>query len=368
MTTDLSQNVRPVSSEPEADRAAAFTARVLGDTAATATVALAALGDRLGLFASLATDGPATSGELAARTGTEERYVREWAGGLVAAGYLERDAVDSRIALPPAHLPTLAQEAGPAFFGGVHQELLGALQRYHRIADAFRSGGGVAPEDLHEDVWLGTERFTAGWHRNLLVQHWLPLMPDVLDQLRGGARVADVGCGAGLAAVALAQAFPQVVVVGYDAHPPVVERARAAATAAGVADRVTFHVLDAAGGLPERFDVITTFDVVHDAVDPQRLLTAIHDALVPGGIHVCLEINCADRVEDNVGPVAALLYGFSVLYCMTTSLAHGGAGLGTLGLPPARLRRLAGRAGFARVRQVELDNPFNNLYELWRAA
>ena len=296
MTTDLSQNVRPVGSEPEADRAAAFTARVLGDTAATATVALAALGDRLGLFASLATDGPATSGELAARTGTEERYVREWAGGLVAAGYLERDAVDSRIALPPAHLP------------------------------------------------------------------------DVLDQLRGGARVADVGCGAGLAAVALAQAFPQVIIVGYDAHPPVVERARAAATAAGVADRVTFHVLDAAGGLPERFDVITTFDVVHDAVDPQRLLTAIHDALVPGGIHVCLEINCADRVEDNVGPVAALLYGFSVLYCMTTSLAHGGAGLGTLGLPPARLRRLAGRAGFARVRQVELDNPFNNLYELWRAA
>ena len=262
MTSDLSQNVRPVSSKPEADRAAAFTARVVGDTAATATVALAALGDRLGLFASLATDGPATSGELAARTGTEERYVREWAGGLVAAGYLERDAVDRRIALPPAHLPTLAQEAGPAFFGGVHQELLGALQRYHRIADAFRSGGGVAPEDLHEDVWLGTERFTAGWHRNLLVQHWLPLMPDVLDQLRGGARVADVGCGAGLAAVALAQAFPSC-------HSRRLRRTRRPWWSGPGRRRPlpawrtgsTFHMLDAAGGLPERFDVITTFDV-----------------------------------------------------------------------------------------------------------
>jgi 2-polyprenyl-3-methyl-5-hydroxy-6-metoxy-1,4-benzoquinol methylase len=359
-TTDIA----PTDTDP----AAAFTGRVLGDTAAAATVVLAALGDRLGLFAALAEHGPATSGELAARTGTDERYVREWAAGLAAAGYLERDAVDGRMALPAAHVPTLAQEAGPAFFGGVHQQLVGALQRYHGVAEAFRTGGGVAPEDLHEDVWLGTERFTAGWHRNLLVPRWLPLLPDVERRLRGGARVADVGCGAGHAAVALARAFPACTVVGYDAHAPVVARARTVAEAAGVADRVTFAVLDAAAGLPERFDVVTTFDVLHDAVDPQRLLTAIHDALTAGGAHVCLEVNCADRTEDNTGPVAALLYGFSILYCMTTSLAHGGAGLGTMGLPPARLRELAASAGFARVRQVETGDPFNNLYELWRAG
>ena len=178
---------------------------MLGDTAAVATVVLAALGDRLGLFVSLAADGPATSAELAARTGTDERYVREWAAGLVAAGYLQRDPVDGRIVLPAAHVPTLAQEAGPTFFGGVHQELVGGIQRYHRVADAFHTGGGVALEDLHEDVWIGTERFTAGWHRNLLVQQWLPLMPDVQDRLRAGARVADVGCGAGRGAVALAR-------------------------------------------------------------------------------------------------------------------------------------------------------------------
>jgi 2-polyprenyl-3-methyl-5-hydroxy-6-metoxy-1,4-benzoquinol methylase len=348
--------------------AAAFTGRVLGDSAAVAAVVLAALGDRLGLFAALAADGPASTDELATRTGTDERYVREWAAGLVAAGYLDRDPVDGRVVLPAAHVPTLAQEGGTTFFGGVHQELVGLVQGFYGVADAFRTGGGVAPEDLHEDVWLGTERFTAGWHSHLLVQQWLPLMPDVEAKLRAGARVADVGCGAGRGAVALATAFPACTVVGYDAHAPVVERARALAAEAGVADRVSFAVLDAAAGLPERFDVITTFDVLHDAVDPQRLLTAIHDALTPGGAHVCLEINCADRAEDNVGPIATLLYGFSLLYCMTTSLAHGGAGLGTLGLPAARLRELAARAGFARVRQVAMDNPFNSLYELWRAA
>ncbi len=345
----------------------AFVGRVLTDTAAVATVALAALGDRLGLFRALVTDGPATTGELAARTGTDERYVREWAGGLVAAGYLERSTADARVTLPPAHAVALATEGDPAFFGGVHQELVGALQTYHRVADAFRAGGGVGPEDLHEDVFIGTERFTAGWHEHLLTQMWLPLMPEVEAALRGGARVADVGCGAGQAAVRLASTFGDCTVVGYDLHAPNLDRARRAATAAGVADRVSFVHLDAADGLPERFDVVTTFDVVHDAVDPQRLLGAIHDALRPGGVHVCLEINCSDRPEDNTGPIATLLYGFSVLYCMTTSLAHEGAGLGTLGLPESRLRELAGRAGFADVARVEIDNPFNCLYTLRRS-
>jgi 2-polyprenyl-3-methyl-5-hydroxy-6-metoxy-1,4-benzoquinol methylase len=352
----------------DTERANAFTGKVLTDTAAVAAVVLAALGDRLGLFADLAERGPATGAELAARTGTDERYVREWAAGLVAAGYLEHDTAANRYVLPAAHVPTLATESGPVFFGGVHQELLGALQGYHHIAEAFRHGGGLAPEHLHADVWTGTERFTAGWHEHLLVQQWLPLMPDVQRRLRAGARVADVGCGAGRAAVRIAQEFPGCTVVGIDAHAPAIERARRAAAAAGVTDRVEFMVADASAGLPGRFDIVTTFDVVHDAVDPQGLLRAIHDALVPGGVHVCLDINCADRAQDNVGPIATLLYGFSVLYCMTTSLAHGGAGLGTLGLPPSRLRELAGRAGFAEVRQVPMDNPFNNLYELRRSS
>jgi SAM-dependent methyltransferase len=348
------------------NRAAEFTGRVLADTAATATTVLAALGDRMGLFRRLAADGPATSGELASRAGLSERYVREWLGGMLAAGYLTYDDAQQRYALPPEHVPTLAAEPGPAFFGGVQQELVGAIQRFHQVADCFRDGTGVRAADLHPDVWAGTSRFTAQWHQNMLVQQWLPLAPDILARLRDGARVADVGCGTGQALIALARAFPKVTGVGYDTQPPVVERARQAAAEAGVADRVSYEVLDVAAGLPDSFDVITTFDVVHDAVDPLGLLRAVRDALRPGGRYLCLEVNCSDRVTDNTGPIAALLFGFSILYCMTTSLAEGGEGLGTLGLPEPALRELAAKAGFSGFRHIEMDNPFNSLYELSR--
>ena len=348
------------------NRATEFTGRVLADTAAAATIVLAALGDRMGLFKDLAAHGPATSGELAGRTGLSERYVREWLGGMFAAGYLTYDDTQRRYALPAEHVPTLATEPGPAFFGGVHQELIGAIQRYHQVAEAFRTGGGVRPADLHPDVWAGTSRFTAQWHQNTLVQQWLPLVPDTTARLRAGARVADVGCGTGQALIALARAFPAITGTGYDTHPPVIEQARQAAAHAGVADRISYQVLDAAAGLPESFDVITTFDMVHDAIDPLGLLRSIHDALRSGGRYLCLEINCSDQAADNTGPIATLLYGFSVLYCMTTSLADGGEGLGTLGLPAPVLRQLAGKAGFTHVRQVEMDNPFNSLYELTR--
>ena len=205
------------------NRAAEFTGRVLADSAAAATIVLAALGDRTGLFKDLAEHGPATSGELASRTGLSERYVREWLGGMFAAGYLSYDDAQQRYALPAEHVPTLATEPGPAFFGGVHQELIGAIQRYDQVAEAFRRGGGVRPGDLHPDVWAGTSRFTAQWHQNMLVQQWLPLLPQTSAKLRAGARVADVGCGTGQALIALARAFPSITGTGYDVHPPSVE-------------------------------------------------------------------------------------------------------------------------------------------------
>src|SRR6516164_8040427 len=348
------------------NRAAEFTGRVLADSAAAATIVLAALGDRVGLFKNMAEHGPGTSGELASRTGLSERYVREWLAGMFAAGYLTYDAVQHSYALPAEHVPTLAAEPGPAFFGGVHQELIGAIQRYDGVAQAFRRGGGIRPADLHPDVWAGTSRFTAQWHQNMLVQQWLPLVPDTAAKLSAGARVADVGCGTGQALIALARAFPSVTGTGYDAHPPVIDQARRAAAEAGVADRISYEVLDAGAGLPETYDVITTFDVVHDSADPLGLLRSIRDALRPDGRYLCLEINCADQPDGNVGPIASLLYGFSLLYCMTTSLAQGGEGLGTLGLPESSLRQLAGKTGFGHVRRVEMDNPFNTLYELTR--
>src|ERR1700751_1184650 len=179
------------------NRAAEFTGRVRADSAAVATIVLAALGDRTGLFKDMAEHGPATSGELASRAGLSERYVREWLGGMLAAGYLTYDDAPQRSALPPEHAPTRAAEPGPAFFGGVQQELIGAIQRFHQVADAFRDGTGVRAADLHPDVGPGPSRFTAQWHQNMLVQEWLPLAPDILARLQDGARRAGGGCGTG---------------------------------------------------------------------------------------------------------------------------------------------------------------------------
>src|SRR5262249_10150061 len=157
-----------------------------------------------------------------------------------------------------AHRPVLADEGGPAFFGGVLQEMLGMLATLERVIGAFRDGGGVAIDEFDPNTWQGIERFTSGWFNNLLVQHWLPLMPDVRARLERGADVADVGCGTGRALLTLAAAFPNSRYVGYDVSGRAVARARANAVEAGVADRVRFEVSDASRGLPATHDVVTT--------------------------------------------------------------------------------------------------------------
>jgi SAM-dependent methyltransferase len=355
-----------MTSQPVLDQAKmeAFVHKVLGDTSATLTTILAVLGDRLGLFKDLAAHGPATSDELASRLGMHERYAREWLGGMASAGYLEYEPATRRFTLPPEHAPALAQEGGPVFFGGIYQELPAVTGVLDQLTVAFRAGGGVPQSAYSDQMWDGLERFTSIWFENLLTQQWLPAMPDVQAKLERGAQVADVGCGRGRALIKLAQTFPNSRYMGYDVFGPTIERATANARAAGVADRVRFAQRDVSKGLPEPYDVITTFDVVHDAVDPVGLLWTIRQGLRTDGIYVCLDINCSEKLEDNRGPLGALLYGFSVLYCMTTSLAGGGMGLGTLGFHEAKVRELCAEAGFSQVRRVPFDNPFNTLYEI----
>jgi 2-polyprenyl-3-methyl-5-hydroxy-6-metoxy-1,4-benzoquinol methylase len=189
-------------------------------------------------------------------------------------------------------------------------------------------------------------------------------MPDVWAKLERGADVCDVGCGRGRALIKLAQAFPNSRFTGYDSFEPTIERANANAEAAGVAGRVRFEARDVSRGLPQRFDIITTWDVVHDAIDPLGLLQAIRKALKPDGIYICLEVNASHRLEENAGPIGAMSYGFSVLYCMTTSLAHHGEGLGTAGANEHKLRELCPRAGFSTVHRLPIEDPFSILYEI----
>lgn len=343
----------------------AFAERVLGDYAGANSFFMAGIGDRLGLFQELAAGEPADSAELAARTGLQERYLREWLGGMAAAGYLTYDPPSKRYAMPDAHVPVLAEEAGAYFFGAAFFDFSTNFgETFHRLIEAFRNGGGVPQEAYGEEAAESTERFTAPWFEHQLVPVWVPAMPDVRAALEAGAAVCDVGCGRGRAILKLAEHFPRCQFVGFDIYEPAIRHARVQAQKADVTDRVSFEVGDAAAGLPGRYDVITTFDVLHDSADPRGLLRALHHALEPTGHFVCLEVNCADRPEDNVGPLGTVLYGLSLAYCMTVSLASGGAGLGTLGLPASRLGDLAREAGFSRMRQVPIDDPFNNLYEL----
>jgi len=345
-------------------KADAFVGKVLADTAALAVTTLASIGDRLGLFKNLAEQGPATSEELAERGHINERYAREWLSAMASAGYLEYDPASRRFTLPPEHVPVLAQEGGPVFFGGVQEEIVGLAGPVNQLMQAFRSGGGVPMEAYDPSAWEGIARFTSSWFENLLVPVWLPAMPDVLAKLERGAQVADVGCGHGKALIKLAQTYPQSRYVGYDNFGPFIQQAKANAEAAGVADRVRFEDRDVSAGLPEQYHVITTFDVVHDAVNPRGLLQAIRNALQPGGRYVCLEINCSDKLEENIGLLGAFFYSCSVRYCMTTSLAHHGEGLGTAGIPESKMRELCSGAGFSNVRRVPMENPFNILYEV----
>jgi len=234
----------------------------------------------------------------------------------------------------------------------------------NQLMQAFCSGGGVPMEAYDPSAWEGIARFTSSWFENLLVPVWLPAMPDVLAKLERGAQVADIGCGQGKALIKLAQTYPQSHYMGYDNFAPFIQQAKANAQAAGVADRVRFEHRDVSAGLPEQYDVITTFDVVHDAVNPRGLLQAIRNALRTGGRYVCLEINCSDKLEENIGLLGAFFYSCSVLYCMTTSLAHHGEGLGTAGIPESKMRELCTEAGFSNVRRVPMENPFNILYEV----
>jgi SAM-dependent methyltransferase len=345
------------------ERAEAFAEKVLVDCAGASACFLGAIGDGLGLFKELR-DRPATSAELAERAGVDERYAREWLAGVHAAGYLTVDRASGRYALPAEHAPALTEEGDPLFLGAAFRNTVAKGEVLAPLLRAFREGGGIPIGAFSDDKRATIARHTAARFETALVREWIPRLPALARRLEAGARVADVGCGRGLALIRLAQAYPRSRFIGYDLDEGEVALAAAAASEAGVANRVRFEVADAADGLPVGFDIVFTFDVIHDAVDPAGILRAIQSALAPDGRYVCVDVNCEERPEDNVGPLATIRYAASLGYCLTVSLAEGGAGLGTCGLTEPVLRRLASDAGFIRVRRVPTEDRFNSVYEL----
>jgi SAM-dependent methyltransferase len=324
---------------------------------------LSYIGDRLGIFKAMADGVPVTPEELAGRTGLNERYLREWLGSMTTAEYVEHDAESGKYRLPLEHALPLADEEFPFFTGGFLQMVVPTVAVAPQVAEAFRTGGGVTQDQYLPDMYEGIERGTAPWYKHNLVQSWLPELDGIVEKLERGASVADVGCGSGRAPITIAKAFPQTKVHGYDVHPGSIERARQRARDEGVDEQVEFVVADGAD-LPEgRFDLVTTFDVVHDSVDPVGLMVAIRESLREGGSYLMLEMNASHDVEENRTPLGKFLYNVSTLYCMTTSLAHDGAGIGAC-MGQEKAKELAFAAGYSQFRRLPIDDPFSLLYEL----
>ena len=338
-----------------------FVEKVVNDIGTALRGGLCYIGDKLRIFKAMATTGAVTVDELASHTGLNPRYLKEWLGAMVTAGYVEYNPETSRYLLPPEHALPLADETFPFFVGGFLEMIVPAVSVAPKVAEAFRTGKGVNQNDYSPEMFESIERGTAPWYRNQLIQNWLPAMPQVAQALENGGTALDVGCGSGRAAITLSKAFPKARVFGYDYHALSIDRAIANADAAGA--NVRFEMVDCVKLPASQFDFITTFDVVHDAVDPLGLLKSIRSALNKDGTYLMLEMNCSPNLEENANPVGRFLYAVSTLYCMTTSLAHDGAGIGAaMGEPKAR--ELASQAGFRQFRKLPINDPFSMLYEL----
>lgn len=344
--------------------AAAFADTVFANLAGTMLAPMVVIGRRTGLLKDLWQNGPASASELAQRVGANERYVREWLSAMACGKYLAYEPATQRFTLRPEHAAVLVDETSPYHLGAIYDEIVPLYKIVDRLVESFASGGGVPYSAYEPGFWNGLEAETAPLFEHQLVQAWIPQLPDLQAKLERGIDVADVGCGAGRALIKLAQAFPRSRFTGYDFFGPQLERAKLNAAAAGVADRIRFELADGTGGLAGEFDLITTFDVVHDTKDPIAFLTALRRALRPDGTYLMLEYTAEQALENNIGVVGSYLFSASVLYCMTTCLEQGGAGIGTAGMHEPKVRELITKAGFSSVRRVPTPSPINSLFEV----
>jgi 2-polyprenyl-3-methyl-5-hydroxy-6-metoxy-1,4-benzoquinol methylase len=339
-----------------------FMGRAVGDIGAAMSAALVLIGDELGLYKAMAAAGPITPAELAKRTETTERYVREWLNNQAAGGYVTYDATGGRYTLPPEQAAALADEASPAFIPGAFQVIAAAMKAQPRIAQAFRSGGGLDWGEQDPILFVGTERFFRSGYLGNLVGSWIPALDGVEAKLRQGARVADVGCGHGASTILMAQSYPKSEFVGVDTHAASIETARRRARDAGVADRVRFEVAGAQDFAGTGYDLVACFDCLHDMADPVGAARHIRKALAKDGTWLLVEPYATDQVENNHNPVGRVFYGASTVFCVPCSLAGHGPALGAQA-GEARLQQVTRDGGFSRFRRAT-ETPFNLVLEV----
>jgi SAM-dependent methyltransferase len=349
---------------PQLDEAkvGAFMQQAVGELGATLNAALVVTGDRLGLYRALAEHGALTPAELAERTETNERYVREWLNAQAAGGYVEYDPGERRYTLPPEHAVALAHEDSPYFLPGAFQLMTACVRDEPQITEAFRSGAGVGWHEHNHAVFEGCERFFRPGYAANLVPAWIPALAGVEAKLRAGASVADVGCGHGASTILMAEAFPASRFIGFDYHDGSIQQARERAQAAGVADRVRFEVAPAAGYPGTGYDLVTMFDCLHDMGDPVGAARHVRASLDTDGTWLIVEPYANDNVEDNLNPVGRVYYAASTLLCTPASLSQEvGLALGAQA-GEARLRDVVTSGGFTGFRRAA-ETPFNLVLE-----
>jgi SAM-dependent methyltransferase len=338
-----------------------FVGKMIGDMGGAISGALMLVGDKLGLYKELAT-GPQTSVELAERTGTAERYVREWLSANAAAGYVGFDDATGQFSMSAEQAMVFADEGSPVFMPGFAEAIAAMWRDEPKITEAFRTGKGVGWHEHDPCLFRGTERFFRPGYAANLVSNWLPALDGVVEKLRRGARVADVGCGHGASTLIMAQAFPNSRFSGFDYHQPSIERAQHAAQEAGVADRVQFAVAPAKAFPGNGYDLVAFFDCLHDMGDPIGAARHVREALADDGTWLVVEPFANDHLKDNLNPVGRIYYGASTMICTPASLSQEvGLGLGAQA-GEARLRNVVTEGGFRRFRRAT-ETPFNLVLE-----
>lgn len=340
----------------------AFVNQVVGDLGAALSSALVVIGDRLGLWKVMAKDGPLTASELAQRTETTERYVREWLDAQAAAGYVTYDPQTRRYTLPTEHAAVLADETSPAFFPGAFEIAAACWAATDKATQNFRTGHGIEWGHHHPCLFQGTERFFRSSYVGNLMQTWIPALDGVQEKLSAGARVADVGCGVGASTILMAKAFPKSRFHGFDSHAGSIDLAKKRAEAAGVAERVTFSTAASTDFPGKDYDLVACFDCLHDMQDPSGAAKHVKQALAKDGTWLIVEPFASDRAEDNHNPVGRVYYSASTMVCVPHSLAFQGPGLGAQA-GEARLRDVVVRdGGFSKFRRAT-ETPFNIVLE-----
>lgn len=349
--------IRPINE----DKLNEFLGKVVGDFGAALSSSLVYIGQKLGLYKAMAGDGPVTPADLAQKTSTNERYIREWLINQAAGGYVDYDAASGRYSLSPEQAAALTDEASPFFVGGGFYVVKAMTAAVSRIENAFKNGGGMLWGEHDPDLFVGTERFFRPGYAEHLVASWIPALTGVEERLKAEGKVADIGCGHGSSTIIMAQAYPKSNFWGFDNHQQSIETARQRAKDAGVSDRVTFDVANASDFPDQRYDMIAFFDCLHDMGDPVSACKRAFATLADDGAALIVEPMAGNTVEENFNIIGRTFAGASTLCCTANSMALNGPALGAVATEDA-IRDTVLAGGFTQFRRAT-ETPFNRIFE-----